>query len=272
MFSTHSQLPAPPVLTELFYNSFLHTLLEGLHAVICIFCSNLQHVGFCSPPNLSVHFILMKGLCWAFFRLRILSPLSISVLIVCSVPLTSFNIKALLQPCSLPGCIRCLVQDLLEKLVIFGRLCLLLGLLLQAWAAGALAGVTPVWPHICNTGRGWARMPCACWCCALVNIMKERTGCSYLSGGDRWVWSLCKTKGTMVQEGTKLQIFHGNLSGVSLMLHGSMVPSTCQELRFTIYISFFILPYKVAMLLHYVPFSLRSKRALCLPRAEPRSP
>lgn len=214
----------------------------------------------------------MKAICWAFFRFCILSPLSISVLLVHSVPLTSFNIKALLQPCCLPGCIGCLVQDVLEELVISGRLCLLLGLLLEAWAAGALAGVSPVWPHVRSTGRGCARMPSACWCCALVNIMKERTGCSYLSGGDRWVWSLCKTKGTMVQEGTELQICHGNPPGVSWMLHESMVPSICQELGFTIYIYFFILPYEVAMLLHYVPFSLRSERALCLPRAEPRSP
>lgn len=51
---------------------------------------------------------------------------------------------------------------------------------------------------------GHGGMPHVHRCYALVNIMKERRGHSYLPGGERWVCSLRKTKGTMVREGTDL--------------------------------------------------------------------
>lgn len=100
-------------------------LLEEFYAVILHFCSNPQHID-CRPPpqSFSPIYHWERPLQSFFPGFCIPSPLCISVLTVCSVPLTSFSIKALLQPSPLPCCIGSLVEWVVfEESVILGKQC-----------------------------------------------------------------------------------------------------------------------------------------------------
>lgn len=108
--SRHSALP---VHTELFYNSFLHPYLRDLSSYfVFLFKSPTHWFLLVSTPSSSLHLI---------FHSTLSIPHSLPFEYFTSVysfPLASFIIKALPQPCSLPGYIGSLMGDIVKWHVI----------------------------------------------------------------------------------------------------------------------------------------------------------
>lgn len=102
-----------------FTTSFYTPTCRILCGYFVFLFKSLTHWFLLSPQSFSPVYPCERPLLSFFPGLRILSPFSISVLTVRSVPLTSFNIKALPQLHSLLDCIGSLAEDVVfEELLV----------------------------------------------------------------------------------------------------------------------------------------------------------
>lgn len=183
MLCTCSRHSVPPMCTELFYNSFLYPYLTNFMQLFCIFVQIPNTLIATLPLSLSVQFIIEKDLCRAFFQGSAFPPLWVFQFLL-------FVLSHLTSCCS-PALFHVVLGALWNRLYSRSQ---------WSWASNALtAGPTTSGlrsQYVTTSNR--CTTPCmqhckgTCWnalclqCCALVIIVKERTGHSYLSAGDRW--------------------------------------------------------------------------------------